>query len=100
MAIKSSVQLKKLFPATWVRTLAFTMLLILSSTLCFATTTPQPTPPAVPHIVFLNPGEPVDRGKGMFWPMTARKPLKPLRVRRIVARCAGGFLWRSKPVGT
>jgi len=25
-----------------------------------------------PQIVFLNPGEPVDRGKGLFWPLTAR----------------------------
>ncbi|TCS40443.1 ABC transporter substrate-binding protein [Reinekea marinisedimentorum] len=29
-------------------------------------------PLAEPSIVFLNPGEPVDRGKGLFWPMTGR----------------------------
>lgn len=72
MAIKSSVKLQKMFPAAWIRTLALTMLLLLSTTLCLATTASKPLPPPVPHIVFLNPGEPVDRGKGMFWPMTAR----------------------------
>lgn len=25
-----------------------------------------------PTVLFLNPGEPVDRGKGLFWPMTGR----------------------------
>lgn len=30
-----------------------------------------PKPPS-PRVVFLNPGESVDRGKGAFWPMTAR----------------------------
>lgn len=29
-------------------------------------------PPALPRVVFLNPGEPVERGKGPHWLMTAR----------------------------
>jgi len=32
---------------------------------------PQPQPPG-PRVVFLNPGEPVERGKGPHWRMTAR----------------------------
>jgi ABC-type sugar transport system substrate-binding protein len=70
MVIKSSLKLKSLIFAASVRTLAVTMLVALSTTLCLATT--APVPPPAPHVVFLNPGEPVDRGKGMFWPMTAR----------------------------
>lgn len=70
MVIKLSLKLKSKFFTASVRTLAVTMLVALSSTLCLATTAPV-SPPA-PHVVFLNPGEPVDRGKGLFWPMTAR----------------------------
>jgi ABC-type sugar transport system substrate-binding protein len=70
MVIKLSLKLKSGIFAALVPTSALTMLVVMCATLCLATTAPEP-PPA-PHVVFLNPGEPVDRGKGMFWPMTAR----------------------------
>lgn len=70
MTIKSSLKLRSVFFAALVRTLAVTILVALSTTLCLATKAPEPQ--ASPSVVFLNPGEPVDRGKGMFWPMTAR----------------------------
>lgn len=47
------------------------VILIVISFLCFSNVRAAPVPHE-PHIVFLNPGEPVDRGKGMFWPLTAR----------------------------
>jgi ABC-type sugar transport system substrate-binding protein len=48
------------------------VLLIIIACLYIPFTQAKKETPAAPSIVFLNPGEPVDRGKGMFWPMTAR----------------------------
>ncbi len=70
MAITLPLKLKSMIFASLIRLLALTMMVALTSTLCLATTAPKL--PTTPHIVFLNPGEPVNRGKGMFWPMTAR----------------------------
>ena len=70
MVIKLSLKLMNAIFAVSVRTLMVTMLVTMSTTLCLATTVSD-SPPR-PHVVFLNPGEPVDRGKGLFWPMTAR----------------------------
>lgn len=68
MNAKSSLKPKSAVLAALVRNLMVTLLLALSTTLCLAAT----AQPAVPRVVFLNPGEPVDRGKGAFWPLTAR----------------------------
>lgn len=67
MDVNSSLKRKSVIYTASVFILVVTMLVALSSTLCLAT-----TPPPGPRVLFLNPGEPVDRGKGMFWPMTAR----------------------------
>ena len=47
-------------------------LLIITACLYISFTQAKQEISSTPSIVFLNPGEPVDRGKGMFWPMTAR----------------------------
>ena len=70
MAFKLSLKLKSIVFAISCRTFVATMLVVLSATLCLATTAPESS--SVASVVFLNPGEPVDRGKGLFWPMTAR----------------------------
>lgn len=70
MTIKPLEKVRNMTFSTSVRILAVCMLLVLSTTLCQANTVSEP--PTTPSVVFLNPGEPVDRGKGLFWPMTAR----------------------------
>lgn len=70
MVIMSSLKLKNAIFATSLCILVVTVLIVLSTTLCMATTASKQL--TAPSVVFLNPGEPVDRGKGLFWPMTAR----------------------------
>jgi ABC-type sugar transport system substrate-binding protein len=67
MANNSSLRLKRSIFSTSIQIWLF---VALSTAMCFSVTAQEQKPP--PHIVFLNPGEPVDRGKGMFWPLTAR----------------------------
>ncbi|MBI9104956.1 MAG: ABC transporter substrate-binding protein [Spirochaetales bacterium] len=69
MVIKSTLKRKSLFisPSTF---LGVVIMIALSTFPCLADSTTLPQ--SSPRVVFLNPGEPVDRGKGMFWPLTAR----------------------------
>lgn len=46
------------------------ILVLLCSVPCFGNVDEKSA--SSPSVLFLNPGEPVDRGKGLFWPMTAR----------------------------
>lgn len=70
MAIMSSLKIKSAIFRASLRILFVIMMVTMSTTICLANTAPEPQPAA--RIVFLNPGEPVDRGKGLFWPLTAR----------------------------
>lgn len=69
MVIKSLMSIRNSIIS---QSVLFGMLIIMalctSPCLADSSTLPQTSP----SIVFLNPGEPVDRGKGMFWPLTAR----------------------------
>ncbi len=70
MTINLSRKLKNPSLLNSVRTLVIIILVALSTTMCLTANASEPT--GAPSVVFLNPGEPVDRGKGLFWPMTAR----------------------------
>lgn len=70
MIIKSLVKGRNTVLYVSIPAFAGIMLLVLSATLCVANTGVKSESTAT--VVFLNPGEPVDRGKGLFWPMTAR----------------------------
>ena len=64
------MKLKNVLIGESVRIFIIIIMITMSTTLCLANTASAPLPSA--RIVFLNPGEPVDRGKGLFWPLTAR----------------------------
>ena len=67
---KLTLKLKRSTFLTPVCIFAITMMVTISTPLCLSDAIQEQLPG--PHVVFLNPGEPVDRGKGMFWPLTAR----------------------------
>lgn len=67
MTIKLSLNQKS---SLFFKSVRIPLFIMLITTLCFTAAAQEPKPE--PSIVFLNPGEPVDRGKGMFWPLTAR----------------------------
>ena len=71
MVITLSLRLKSLIVVASVCTLMVIALVALNTSEGLATTK-TPGSQSKPNVVFLNPGEPVDRGKGLFWPMTAR----------------------------
>lgn len=55
------------------RSLLIRTVLIICACLSFnASYASSHSPSSSPSVVFLNPGEPVDRGKGLFWPLTAK----------------------------
>lgn len=70
MGIASLTTLQKMTWQISVRIVILTLLFNVHAGYCLSSTTPPQE--SIPHVVFLNPGEPEDRGKGLFWPMTAR----------------------------
>lgn len=70
MTIQSPLPFWQAIFARLFRIMVVAILVVINTTFSFAKTEQEPG--STPQVVFLNPGEPVDRGKGLFWPMTAR----------------------------
>lgn len=70
MAILSSFWCKHVVSGSGICSIVLLSLIVFAPTVSQAGTDSKST--TEPTVVFLNPGEPEDRGKGLFWPMTAK----------------------------